>query len=132
MDSMPFQTLQHPFEKKENPQTYVQTPFAYVHIQPARHILGLVGGNEVSVTKGNLVDLESDLRRLNLPLTACPSREYQPPPTIQNSIVRKSVKGSVEINVRQSHLPSMQMFPYTATFAPIPMKVTQCGRPEKY
>ena len=30
------------------------------------------------------------------------------------------------------HLPAMQMFPIVATFAPIPMNVQQCARPEKY
>ena len=131
MDSQ-FQTLQHPFEKKENPQTYVETPFAYVHEKAARHQLGLVGGNDVSLVKGSMVDVESDLRRLYIPLTYCPAREYQPPPSQQETIVRKSVKGSVKIDVRQRHLPPMQMWPYTATFAPIPMSVTQCARPEKY
>jgi len=128
----PFQVLKHPFEVSENPQSYMQTPFAYVHKEPARHILGLVGGNEVSLPKGNMVDIESDLRRLNLPLTKCPDREYQPPPIKQASINRKTTKGTQIIDVRQRHLPPMQMWPYAATIAPVPMKVTQCGRPEKY
>jgi len=128
----PFQTLKHPFEASENPQSYGQTPFAYVHEKPARHMLGLVGGNDVSLPKGNMVDVESDLRRLNIPLTQCSARAYQPPPIKQSSINRKSTKGTQIIDVRQRHLPSMQMWSYQATFAPVPMKVTQCGRPEKY
>ena len=128
----PFQTLKHPFERSENPQTYVETPFAYVHKEPARHQLGLIGGNEVSLPKGSMVDVESDLRRLNFPLTKCSAREYQAPPEEQTSISRKSTKGSVTIDVRQRHLPAIQMWPYAATFSPIPMKVAQCGRPEKY
>jgi hypothetical protein len=132
MQEDPFQILTHPFEKSENPQTYAEDVFAYVHKKPARHVLGLVGGNEVSLPQGNMVDVESDLRRLNIPLTQCPSREYQPPPNNQHSIIRNSTKGKVIINVQQRHLPSMQMWPYAATFAPVPMKVEQCGRPEKY
>jgi hypothetical protein len=128
----PFQTLKHPFEMSENPQAYGQSPFAYVHKEPARHILGLVAGNAVSLPKGNMVDVESDLRRLNLPLTYCAARQYQPPPTKQASINRKTTKGTQIIDVRQRHLPTIQMWPYAATFAPVPMKVTQCGRPEKY
>ena len=128
----PFQTLKHPFERSENPQTYVETPFAYVHKEPARHQLGLIGGNEVSLPKGSMVDVESDLRRLNFPLTKCSARKYQAPPEEQTTMKRKSTKGSVTIDVRQRHLPAIQMWPYAATFSPVPMKVTQCGRPEKY
>jgi hypothetical protein len=128
----PFQTLTHPFEAKENPQAYTHCPFTFVHKEPARHMLGLIGGNAVSLPKGNMVDVESDLRRLNLPLTKSPARQYQPPPVKQASINRKSVKGTQSIDVRPRHLPAIQMWPYAPTFAPVPMKVAQCGRPEKY
>lgn len=128
----PFQTLKHPFEKSENPQTYVETAFAYVHTNPGHHQLGLVGGNAVSLPKGSMVDVESDLRRLNFPLTKCPERQYQVPADEQATISRKSTKGSVTIDVRQRHLPAIQMWPYAPTFSPVPMKVAQCGRPEKY
>ena len=128
----PFTILKHPFEASENPQGYVESAFAYVHRSPARHQLGLVGGNNVSLPKGNMVDVESDLRRLNIPLTKAPERQYQVPPPKQETITRKSTKGSVTIDVRQRHLPAMQMWSYTPTFAPIPMEVKQCGRPEKY
>jgi len=124
--------MKHPFEKKENPQTYVENVFSYVHKQPARHMLGLIGGNEVSLPAGNMVDVESDLRRLNIPLTYCPAREYQPPASQQTEIIRKNVKSDLKINVRPRHLPAIQMWPYAPTFAPTPMSVPQCGRPEKY
>jgi hypothetical protein len=127
-----FKTLIHPFEKSENPQTYVEERFIHNHIAPARHMLGLVGGNEVSLPKGNMVDVESDLFGLNIPLTKCSAREYQPPPMKQTSIQRKSTKGAVEIDVRPRHLPAVQMWPYAPTFGPVPMNVKQCGSPEKY
>jgi hypothetical protein len=132
LDNSPFEVLKHPFENRENPQMYVNTPFAYVHKTPGRHMLGLVGGNEVSLPKGNMVDVESDLRGLNIPLTKCPAREYQPPPVHQTTIERRSTKGNQTIDVRQRHLKPIQMFPLNAVFAPIPMNAQQCGRPEKY
>ena len=128
----PFEILKHPFENSENPQTYVEDVFSYLHKNPTRHMLGLVGGNEVSLPAGNMVDVESDLRRLTIPLTYSPSRQYQPPPGEQSHIIRKNVKTNLKIDVRPRHLPSNQMWSYAATFAPIPMNVKQCGRPEKY
>jgi hypothetical protein len=128
----PFHILRHPFESKENPQSYNENVFNYVHKKAARHILGLVGGNAVSLPTGNMVDVESDLRRLNIPLTACSAREYQPPPAKQTTITRKNVKTNVTIDVRPRHLPAIQMWSYAPTFAPVPMRVQQCGRPEKY
>lgn len=128
----PFAILKHPFEKKENPQTYSENVWTRVHKEPARHMLGLVAGNAVSLPKGNMVDVESDLLGLNYPLTASPARQYQPPPVKQTVMHRTSTKGSVSINVEPRHLPSIQMWPYQATFAPIAMNVKQCGRPEKY
>ena len=132
MHDDPFQVLNHPFEAKENPQAYSEDKFAYVSKTPARHMLGLVGGNAVSLPSGNMVDVESDLRGLTIPLTHCPGREYQPPPKDQATIVRKNVKTNLTIDVRPRHLPAFQMWSYSATFAPVPMKVQQCGRPEKY
>jgi len=128
----PFAILKHPFENSENPQTYAENVWTKVHKEPARHMLGLVGGNEVSLPEGNMVDVESDLRGLNFPLTYSPGRQYQPQPLKQSIINRKSTKGSVKIDVTPRHLPAIQMWSYAATFAPVPMKVTQCGRPEKY
>ena len=132
MHEDPFYVLKHPFERSENPQRYSETPYAYIHKEPARHMLGLIGGNAVSLPQGNMVDVESDLRRLNYPLTYCPGREYQPPAEKQSTLYRKSTKGTVKIDVTQRHLPAIQMWPYAATFAPVPMKVAQCGHPEKY
>jgi hypothetical protein len=79
-----------------------------------------------------MVDVESDLKGLNYPLTASPARQYQPPAVKQTVMNRKSTKGAVSINVQPLHLPAIQMWPYAATFAPVPMNVKQCGRPEKY
>ena len=132
MHEDPFYVLKHPFERSENPQRYSETPYAYIHKEPARHMLGLIGGNAVSLPQGNMVEVESELLRLNFPLTQCPARQYQAPPVKQSTLYRKSTKGSVSINVAPRHLPEIQMWPYAATFAPVPMNVKQCGRPEKY
>jgi hypothetical protein len=120
------------WEKKENPQHYDDLTSQMVHPLPQRHILGFVGGNEVSLIKGNMVDLESDLKGINIPHTFCPSRQYQRPEKGQKEIVRNNVKGDVKIDVEPVHLPVYQMMAYPAVMAPLPMVNEVCVRPEKY
>jgi len=57
---------------------YSQIPQKYFHPNPSRNALGLVGGNDVSIASGNLVDVESDLRGTTRDLSNAPSKKYQP------------------------------------------------------
>ena len=120
------------WEKKEIPQHYDYLPSQIVHDNPKRHILGLVGGNDASLIKGNLVDLESDLRRINIPNTFAPWRQYQPPQKGDTEIVRDNVKTKQTINVQKEHLPVYQMIAYPAVVAPLEMVSEVCMKPEKY
>ena len=97
-----------------------------------RHILGLVGGNEVSRMAGNPQDIESDLRNLTRPLTKCPEREYQPMRMGQEQLVINNRKTHLALDLRPVHLPDYQMWAYPVTFGPQPLKKETCGRPEKY
>lgn len=124
--------LNHPFEKKENPQAYDETPYAYVSKKPTRHLLGLVGGNDVSLTNGNRVDLESDLRGITRPNTWSTERGHLPPKMTDTQIKRENPKISLTVDIRPKHLPGSQMIAYPATFAPLPIKNQVCVRPEKY
>ena len=128
--------LEHPFEKEENPQRYNQPPCAYVSPKPARVILGLYGGNEVSLTSGNRVDLESDLFGITRPTTHCPQREHQPPKgatLLQGQIIeRKNPKTNLVINVEPKHLPTIQPWAYPAVSAPLPLQRETCAQPHKY
>lgn len=122
----------HPWESKENPQTYDYQVTQFINPTPQRHILGIVGGNDVSLIKGNMVDLESDLRGINIPNTFCPWRQYQPPEQNQQDIVRKNVKIDLKIDTKPMHLPTYQMWAYPGMPAPVPMKSEVCNNPEKY
>lgn len=121
--------LQAHWEKKENPEHYNYLPTQYVHPAPRQHLLGFVGGNEVSRIKGNQTDLESDLRGIHIPNTFCPERQYKPH---QDEIVRENTKVSLRIHVEKDILPLYQMFSYPAVVAPLPMKNEVCMKPEKY
>jgi hypothetical protein len=120
------------WEKEEDPQHYDSLATQYVHPTPQRHILGIVGGNEVSLIKGNMVDLESDLRRITIPNTFCPWRQYQPPAKDQKEIVRNNTKGPLRIDIQKDHLPLYQMMAYPAVMAPLPIVNQVCVKPEKY
>jgi hypothetical protein len=120
------------WEKKELPQHYDEMTTQWVHPTPQRHMLGIVGGNEVSQIQGNRVDLESDLKGIHIPNTFCPSRQYQPLKKNQTEIARDNVKGAVKIDIQPVHLPAYQMMAYPSVVAPVPMVNEVCRRPEKY
>jgi len=122
----------HPWETKENEQKYTYLATEYISPAPKRHILGLVGGNEVSVAEGNVVDVESDLKGINIPITFAPWREYQPPPKNQREIKRDNTKIKLDINVSPMHLPAYQMWAYPGMPTPAPLKNEVCKNPEKY
>lgn len=119
-------------ERTENPQAYDQFLNAFQHKKEARHILGLVGGNEVSGIQGDRVDLESDLLGITRPITWGNSREHQPPRMKDTTIERQNPKTTVKIDITPTHLKSYQMWAYPAVFAPPPFVKETCGRPEKY
>jgi hypothetical protein len=135
---MPGATLSEAYEttplkdEKENPQYYQQSVSVYQHKKEARHILGLVGGNEVSGIEGNRADLESDLLGLTRPITWGNTREHVPDSKNSNTIERKNAKYNLSINVKPVHINSYQMWAYPATFAPVPFKQETCTKPEKF
>jgi hypothetical protein len=57
---------------------YSMIPQKFYHPNAGRNALGLVGGNEVSLITGNMVDLESDLRNITRDLSKAPAKQYQP------------------------------------------------------
>jgi len=97
-----------------------------------RHVLGLVGGNEVSQLGGNPQDIESELFGLTRPLTGCPSREYKPTMEGQETIVVNNRKTNLAVDIRPIHLPEVQMWAYPVTYAPLPLRKQTCGSPQKY
>ena len=97
-----------------------------------RHILGMVGGNDVSRMAGNPQDIESELRGTTRPLTKCPEREYHPTMQGQEKLVINNRKTHLAIDIRTVNLPEYQMWAYPQTLAPLPLRKETCGRPEKY
>jgi len=58
--------------------SYLLDPVRYYHHEPRRVPFGFTAGNEVSLSRQNLVDLESDLQGRTRLLSRCPKEKYHP------------------------------------------------------
>ena len=122
------------YSKKLNesvgPLSYVLNPMKYENCQKCRHELGLVGGTAVSHIKGNMVDLENDLRGQTRSATLCPSGKYKPQ-TNSNIVIQGNSCGLKErtIDTTPQHLPSCQMIRYKPTPLPTTMDLGNCPSP---
>ena len=67
-------------------------PGRYENCSKCRHEFGLLGGTAVSHIKGNLVDLENDLRGQTRQNTKCPTLKYAP--SKDNTITVSGRKGN--------------------------------------
>jgi hypothetical protein len=121
----------HMFEKEENPQVYDRYVSEYQHVKPKRHILGLVGGNEVYEIKGDRVDLESDLLGITRPNTWGTFREHLPTNNT-DEIQRKNPKNTISINATPVNREEYQMWSYPAVFAPQTFKNETCKQKQKF
>lgn len=97
---------------------------------------GVVGGTNVGHPKGDIVDVESDLRGITRLNTKCPTLQYLNPcpkgdmNTCQpKSIMIRSTpntQGRV-ISTEQRQLPACQMFRYKSIPLPPPMTPVKCN-----
>ena len=114
----------------ENPQAYSRFNGEVEHVKGARHILGLVGGNEASFVKTNWPDVESDLRGITRPNTNCATRHHLPPDSYV--VERKNPKQDFTLDMTPLNLKEYQMWAYPSVIAPQPLVKETCGAPHKY
>ncbi|MHB1953425.1 MAG: hypothetical protein ACYCOU_06710 [Sulfobacillus sp.] len=57
---------------------YAMNPEKYHNYNDCRVGFGLLGGNNISMYKGSLVDLESELRNQTRALSRCPEKKFLP------------------------------------------------------
>lgn len=114
-----------------NQLTYLLDPSKYYRCNPCRMELGIVGGNDVSQIKGNLVDMENDLRGQTRFLSRCPEK-------LNTWIMDKSEKINLPgefchkpntIDASKYHLPPCQMIRYEPVPLPPPIDMPECARP---
>jgi len=94
---------------------FLLDPLKFEHVNKCRHEFGLLGGTNVSHVKGNLVDLENDLRGQTRPMTRCSTYKYSGPQKDgQLTPGKEYIKPVVHpmINTTMNHLPSCQMIHY--------------------
>jgi hypothetical protein len=103
---------------------YILSPFRYEHNSKCRHELGLIGGTSVSHVKGNLVDLESDLRGQTRYITQCTSKQWQPLKPGQQIINDKTPP----IDTTRLHLKGCQMLSYREIPIPKGVNYDRCPK----
>ena len=111
------------------PLSYLLNPMAYENCSKCRHEFGLVGGQDVSNIKGNMVDLENDLRGQTRLATKCPTKKYSP--VVGNTLV---IQGNAcnktrTVDLSKNHLPSCQYIKRPVVSLPMPPNLDSCPAP---
>jgi hypothetical protein len=117
-------------DPQENPQSYSRFVTEVEHPKASRHILGLVGGNEVSLTKTNWADIESDLKGITRPNSDSTERHHLP--SASPIIERSNPKQTIRLDTNMQHLKPVQFFAYPSVIGPEPLVKETCGQPHKY
>lgn len=110
------------------PVNYTLDPIKFEHRDKCRMELGTVGGTNVSHIRGNLVDLENDLRGQRHPNTKCSMYKHQP--TQNNTLTSQEYIKPVQhpdIDVSMNHLNTCQMFDYKPVPKEPEMRINRCG-----
>ena len=108
-------------DQSVGPLEYILNPMKYENCQKCRHEFGLVGGTNVSHIKGNLVDLENDLRGQTRSNSKCPAKKYSPTEGSVLNIPSNRCDTSRQVDLTPVHLPPCQML----RFPPVPLPPAQ-------
>jgi len=100
---------------------YILTPFRYEHSNKCRHQLGFVGGTSVSHIKGNIVDLESELRGQTRYVSKCGQNYYIP---TDDNVVKNDKTEPIDTSLK--HLGSCQSIMYKSIPLPPKMNFNRC------
>ena len=115
-------------DESTGPLAYHLNPMKYENCSKCRIDLGIIGGPSVSHIKGNLVDLENNLRGQCHPLSKCPTKQYNPLKSLYNTKVEGENRDIIDTDL--IHLPSCQMFRYKPVPLPDKIKLENCPAPQ--
>ena len=111
------------------PLSYLLNPMPYENCNKCRHEFGLLGGQDVSHIKGNMVDLENDLRGQTRLATRCPSKKYAPVKGNVLTIPANACNKERVVDLTKVHLPSCQYITRPLVALPRPLKLDNCPPP---
>jgi len=114
-------------DQSVGPLSYMLNPIKYENCNKCRMELGIIGGTSVSHIKGNLVDLESDLRGQTRMNSLCPDKLYHP---YNNNVIHtegNGCSGGRTIDTNLVHLHYCQMIKYKSVSLPPPMHQDKCS-----
>lgn len=109
--------------------SYLLDPIKFEHCSKCRNELGLVGGTNVGVPTGNMVDLENNLLGIDRPNTRCPVFKYLP--SADGSVQGKEYIKPVDhphVDTHMRQLKPCQMFDYHTVPQPPLMQASTCSR----
>ena len=112
------------------PLEYLLNPMKYENCQKCRHEFGLVGGSAVSNIKGNLVDLENDLRGQTRQNTKCPGLKFHPTEGNVIHVAGNACNQQRSIDLTPVHLPPCQMLRFPPTPLPGAPNYDNCPVPK--
>lgn len=111
------------------PLSYLLNPMPYENCSKCRHEFGLLGGQDVSHIKGNMVDLENDLRGQTRLATRCPTKKYSPPQGNALTIPANACNKERVVDLTKVHLPTCQYIARPLVSLPAPLKLNNCPTP---
>tara|TARA_B100001248_G_C27384430_1_gene458837 strand:- start:1281 stop:1688 length:408 start_codon:yes stop_codon:yes gene_type:complete len=115
--------------ESKSPGNYMLFPGKFYNQNQARISKGIVAGNEVSLTKNNLVDLESDLRGQTRILSDCPSKKYQPRCNWCRNCDEGLPCGCIDCQEELIDLQTKDMFHYNDVAMPDKIPSYKCPQP---
>lgn len=115
--------------QSKSPGNYMLFSGKFYNEKQCRIPKGIVGGNEVSLSKNNLVDLESDLRGQTRRLSDCPSEKYQPRTDMCLKYSSGLPCGCVECQEELINKTECKMFDYNEVALPDGIPQYKCNYP---
>jgi len=118
-----YDTCAYKYDLQTNVSTldYVLSDIRYNNTNKCRHQLGLIGGTNVSHIKGNIVDLESELRGQTRLLSKCQNNLYVP---TNDNIIKNDKTEAIDTTMQ--HLPACQTIMYRSIPLPPKMNLNNC------